>query len=320
MSTDQDRHLHNWLDARRITYPAAGPHAGVLPPDPNDLPAGAGPFPYSGDAYHADRVRATSTNARDLLRHPRRFRRLRETPGLIETGTSDAMRFGTLVAELLAGPIEKSRRVFVCDMARPDFRLAAGKAARQFAEQHAAGRLVIWLEEYERGEACVAALRGHPELARFLGPDALKEFGCQAILNGVHPAKCLFDAALFAGDRLIDAVDVKTASDPSPRAFRNSVLDFGYHVQEAWYRRVAEEAGLTVNTFRFAVVGTDPERPYAACYELDDDLREEGELAVARALVRLDAIRRDAFDYLPAYSAGVVRLGRGYTPAGKNPW
>lgn len=73
-----------------------------------------------------------------------------------------------------------------------------------------------------------------------------------------------------------DAADLKTTTDASARGFNKHVLEYGYFVQEAWYRDVhLFETGEELDTFKFLAVETSG--PYqVAVHELDDSYRDIG--------------------------------------------
>lgn len=70
--------------------------------------------------------------------------------------------------------------------------------------------------------------------------------------------------------------DLKTADDISPRGFNKHVVEYGYFMQEAWYRDVHRfETGEELDTFKFIVAET--KGPFqVAVYELDVIYRDIG--------------------------------------------
>lgn len=143
---------------------------------------------------------------------------------------------------------------------------------------------ILSSDEREVAEKCAASLRGTKFAKRFrmFEPDTVQtevslfakidtEDGpcfMRARPDIVHPARVL--------------VDVKTSRDADPEGFMRHAYNFGYHRQEALYRRVAAAAGVEVERFAFAVVETDA--PYSATwYELPEALIEEGDRAVLEA-------------------------------------
>jgi hypothetical protein len=73
-----------------------------------------------------------------------------------------------------------------------------------------------------------------------------------------------------------DAADLKTTNDASPRGFNHHVVEYGYFVQEAWYRDTHRfETGTELDTFKFIAVETSG--PYqVAVYDLDIIYRDIG--------------------------------------------
>lgn len=85
------------------------------------------------------------------------------------------------------------------------------------------------------------------------------------------PVRARFD---IYGD--FEGGDLKTTADASPRAFNKHVIEYGYFVQEAFYRDVhLFETGEELGTFKFIAVETSG--PYqVAVHELDVVYRDIG--------------------------------------------
>jgi hypothetical protein len=72
----------------------------------------------------------------------------------------------------------------------------------------------------------------------------------------------------------------------SPEEFAKSAMRFGYHIQEAFYRRVMALAGEPIDRFIFIAVEKEP--PFVtAVYELDSNARTEADAAVDDALAQI---------------------------------
>jgi hypothetical protein len=285
-------------------------------PDPNDYPVGCGPFPYQGDIYHSDNRRISSSVVKAIQNDPDKVRR--KLAGEIAP-SNDSMDFGSVVGELLAiatpwdadKPASESQKFFFADVERPDRRTKAGQAVWAFAESNACGRGVVWLDQFAKARRCADRLMQHPEIAAF-NRDAhvLKEFALQAKLpefSGVF-GKCMFDWVKFVGPDQIEVMDVKTSQSPDPWGFRRQVFDFGYHIQERFYRAVASNCGLRVVRFRFAVVGND-EAAYPAVYELQKEFwLDMATRPIAEAAYKFQEIQKGQFDWLPNWSHGNQRI------------
>lgn len=85
------------------------------------------------------------------------------------------------------------------------------------------------------------------------------------------PVRARFD---IYGDT--KAADLKTTTDASARGFGKHVIEYGYFVQEAWYRDVHRfETGVELESFKFIAVETSG--PYqVAVHELDIMYRDIG--------------------------------------------
>lgn len=100
-------------------------------------------------------------------------------------------------------------------------------------------------------------------------------------------------------------LDVKTAANAHPDAFARSVVNFGYHAQEAFYSDGWRTLGKPVEAFAFLVFEKDP--PYAcAVYELPPSIVEEGRAIMRAALDKYAECK--AANHWPAYGSGVQEL------------
>lgn len=100
-------------------------------------------------------------------------------------------------------------------------------------------------------------------------------------------------------------LDVKSSQSAHPDAFARSVVNYGYHAQEAFYSDQWQASGQEVEWFAFLAFEKKP--PYAfAVYELPPSIVEEGRIMMRKALDTYHACR-DA-DHWPAYGDGVQPL------------
>jgi len=97
------------------------------------------------------------------------------------------------------------------------------------------------------------------------------------------------------------AVDLKTAADASDEAFAKSIINYRYHVQQAFYADVFLWAtGDTLESFDFAVVESDS--PHCtSLVTLPDDVVEFGRRQYRRDLNRYaECMERDYWPGLPS--------------------
>lgn len=100
-------------------------------------------------------------------------------------------------------------------------------------------------------------------------------------------------------------LDLKTTLSAHPDAFARSVINYGYHAQEAFYSDGWSALGKLVNGFVF--LAWEKKSPYAfAVYELPPSIVEEGRAIMRQALDRYaECVKKDRW---PAYGEGVQEL------------
>jgi hypothetical protein len=100
-------------------------------------------------------------------------------------------------------------------------------------------------------------------------------------------------------------IDIKTTESAHPEKFARSVVNYGYHAQDAFYTDIMESLGKPVNAFVF--IAFEKDSPYAtAVYELPPAMVEEGRSIMRKALDTYhDCMTRD---HWPAYDNDVVEL------------
>lgn len=100
-------------------------------------------------------------------------------------------------------------------------------------------------------------------------------------------------------------LDLKTTTNAHPTKFARSVIDYGYHAQEAFYTDGWRALGQPVDGFAFIVV--EKTDPFAfAIYELPPSIVEEGRARIRQALETYAECKRT--DTWPGYGSGVQEL------------
>ena len=100
-------------------------------------------------------------------------------------------------------------------------------------------------------------------------------------------------------------IDLKTTKDAGPRDFARSVVNYGYHSQEAFYVDGMAAAGEPVDAFVF--IAWEKESPFAkAIYELPPSIVAEGRAIMRSALNTYAECKRA--DKWPGYAEGVQEL------------
>jgi len=96
-------------------------------------------------------------------------------------------------------------------------------------------------------------------------------------------------ACRMLADRLLEegtVIGLKSSKTYNPEAFARDAVNFGWHVEAAWYRRGASALFGQQVRFIFVVVAKTPTYE-AICYELDDEAMELGDAIIAGRLSHL---------------------------------
>lgn len=158
----------------------------------------------------------------------------------------------------------------------------AGKEYNEFKDSaDEAGAIILNTKEYDQVSRMAEAVRANPAAAEMLSGNLV----CEASVLTTDALTGVDLRARPDGWRtdIACVLDLKTTIDPSPEGFAKQAANFGYHVQESFYRRVMELDGHEVDRFIFIAVGK--EAPYkVGIYELDAESLNEGDAAVQYAL------------------------------------
>jgi hypothetical protein len=197
-----------------------------------------------------------------LLDCPARFKHEQSNP----RPSSPEAEFGTLVHSLL---LDEHPRIEVVDA--PDWRTKTAQESRRAIR--ADGGIPVLASGMDRAEACARSVMGHPLAGSLLAAEG----GTEESLFWTHGSGLAMKGRVdkvAAGPRTT-LVDVKTARSADPRQFANSVLSWGYHIQQAVYLDGWRAATGDDAAFVFVVVETEP--PYlTAVYSLDEALSAHG--------------------------------------------
>ena len=138
------------------------------------------------------------------------------------------------------------------------------------------GKTPLLADEATVVEDMVAALRSHPLAVRQFG--AGKPEQSMFFHDGRIWRRGRVDWMNDAVDGHMVIVDYKTAISAAPDEFGRSAVKFGYHIQAAWYRRLAISLGLA-ETVSFRFVVQEKTAPYlVSVIELDDRTLDIGDM------------------------------------------
>lgn len=171
-----------------------------------------------------------------------------------------------------------------------------GKAWSEHKEEaESKGALLLTEGDYKLAVGMANAVRSNKAAASLLSGD-LK---CEA---SVFVKDAIYDVDLRArpdGWRrdIAALIDLKTTISPDPVGFAKQCANFGYHIQDAFYRRVMAIEGHEIDRFIFISVGKEPPH-HVGVFELDWRSLKEGEAATRYALEKFSTARKTGvWDY-----------------------
>lgn len=239
------------------------------------VPAVDGLFTVEETTYHGDRGSLSFSGAKLLLPPscPAKFREHMDNP----PPPKRVYEFGHLVHKLVLG-----EGLPTVELDFGDYRTKAAREARDAAR--AEGKIPVLVgagandefrTELAKAQAMAGAVLAHPEAGElFLRGHAEKSMYWTDPETGVRLRGRADWLTLSADDRLT-CVDLKTGTTSNPAELERKFWQFGYHIQDAWYRRLLAETMMTDPDFAFVVVEKDP--PYlVSVVRYDAESRAEG--------------------------------------------
>lgn len=236
----------------------------------------------SNEAYHLDPALSASGAKTIAMQSPAHFKYAKRKE-------STAFDAGTAVHTLVLEP-HLSNAVW-CG---PETR--RGNAWKdQYAAAAEEGAILLTEGDYQVAVEMANSVRSNAAAMELLGGDLLVEASIFSHdeATGVD-MRCRPDG--WRKD-IAAVIDLKTTIDPSPSGFAKQCANFGYHLQDQWYRRCMLNDGHEVDRFIFIAVGK--ENPYpVGVYELDYQSLEEGAAGVQCALEKYhQALKTNVWEY-----------------------
>lgn len=256
----------------------------------------------SNDAYHSPDGRKSCSHAKTFLDSPLLYHS-RYVTRTLPPLSSDALRHGTLLHEWFEYGDALLDRVAVPPPSTLTSTGLVGKKADDWAKQHAGpDAIILSPKEAQQFNLERKALDSHP-LVRELRQDIVdRELSCRWDTPEGDRLKCKFDALTREF-----ALDLKTTREQDILSgFWKSVLDFKYHLQDAWYQRGMEAMGMEAHPLRFIVISTTLPHDVQVV-TLPDKVIAEGQRLMDRALA--DLRLRESLDWwLPDTHGEMVEL------------
>ncbi len=260
------------------------------------------------DLYHSDRASLSVSGAKLLLPPscPAKFRYQMDNP----RKPKREFDFGHLAHRLILG---KGAEIAVLDpkvhglkkdgtVADSPRACAGWKAAE--AEARGRGQTPVHIEDYRRAEAMAEKVLTHPECGPWFNAGEAEQSGYAA--DSVTGTRLRGRADWITGELI---VDVKTSITANPAELERKFWQFGYFMQDAWYRDLFGAATGASFDFRFVVVEKQPPH-IVTVIEYDAEAIAEGRRQNRRAI---DLYHRcHETGHWPDYADDVVSLSLPY--------
>lgn len=151
---------------------------------------------------------------------------------------------------------------------------ASTKAAKEWAEAvRADGMVPMKAADLEPIENMAEAVLAHPTAKALFELPGHREVSVFSEVDGV-PVRARFDALTDETPNGVFGIDLKTAAKPvDEESFAREVINYGYHVQEAWYQDTYKEHG----DIEFVFVAVEKDPPHlVAVHKLDVEFLQMG--------------------------------------------
>lgn len=240
--------------------------------------------------YHAKEIGVVSNSAlTELLRSPAHYRAW--VAGEREK-ESDALSFGKAFHCALLEP-DRFAQLYVVAPEFGDCRYKANKALRNAWLAENSGKEPVAAEWMGQIAGMVASVRRHSlvrEMLRTgeaevtaLWEDRATGLRCKTRSDFLQRARGL-------------AVDIKTTEDAREKPFVRSVVNYGYHRQDALYRMGYAACGVPIQYF--VIVAVEKSAPWAvATYQLDVAAVQLGWASVRHGIDRMaECVKADRWD------------------------
>lgn len=236
----------------------------------------------TNEAYHLDPALSASGAKTIAMQSPAHFKYAKRK-------VSTAFDTGTAVHTLVLEP-HLSSTVWCGPETR---RGSAWKD--QYAAAAEEGAILLTESDYQVAVEMANSVRSNAAAMELLGGDLLVEASIFSHdeATGVD-MRCRPDG--WRKD-IAAVIDLKTTIDPSPSGFAKQCANFGYHLQDQFYRRCMLNDGHEVDRFIFIAVGKDAPYPVGV-YELDHQSLDEGAAGVQCALEKYhQALKTNVWEY-----------------------
>lgn len=246
-------------------------------------------FEDSNDVYHASPGLSSSALKILALKSPAHFVHYLSAP----KKTTPAMEWGTTVHSYI---LEGAPLAILPEL---NLRTNEGKThLKLFTEKHA-GQLVVTAKEADDLKHMRESVMALPVARDAIENGLIEHSGYAELQNGLS-ARIRPDI-MKPSERLV--LDLKTCEDGSREKFAKDIVNLGYHIQAAWYLRIANLISPdSITTFGWIAV--EKSAPHCATiYIASEEFLMLGNLELDRALRMLDECLES--NVWPGYSSEV---------------
>jgi exodeoxyribonuclease VIII len=224
-------------------------------------------FNLDAAMYHADTAIGSSTIKTLATKTPAHV--------FIERKESTTFDFGTAVHMAMLEP-EKISNI----IRGPDDR--RGKKWTDIVDNLLPYEVVLTGNDYDAVMNCVDVLMNDKDVYHLFKNGGEREV---SVFKTIMDVRCKIRPDFYSTEHNL-IVDLKTCASASPKAFMNSVLAYGYHIQAAYYQLVWNQYhDIDMQSLNFIFVAVEKTPPYAVgVYELDKNAMNEGMAIVDKYL------------------------------------
>lgn len=235
------------------------------------------------DADYFAHQAVSQSNLKEILRSPAHYLERIKNP----MAPTPQMTLGSAIHCAILEPHDFASRYVACSMDRRT------KFFKEFEATHK-DKTILTEDEclsalkasefVSNHEDAQKLLKGSTIEAPMFWVDPLTKIECKAKIDAInHDLKYI--------------VDVKSTKDAGPVSFMQSIKQYRYDFQAAWYLR-------QFKNYKFFFIAVEKEPPYGiACYELDPAWIEVGDNDANTALQLLKACQEDG--KYPSYHSGI---------------
>lgn len=248
----------------------------------------------SWDAVSQSDLKKFSENAR-------KFRYFQQNK--ISTKTA-FMEFGSQVHSALLTPDEFRNEYFVIDQ-QIDRRTKDGAAIWNDAVAKFGEGRIIKLQDHERIKRCCDSLSRHKEVSNLLKITPQTDRELSFVWKHKSTGQMLKGRIDLAVLKINTVADLKVTQSADKEKFRKKIVEFGYHIQGAYYLEGLRSNGLDMNTFVFIVV--EDQSPHCVSFlKLRDSAIELGSKQFDAMLHQYQIC--SSTNFWPDYTQGIEEI------------